>query len=65
MAISEPRPPGLPIRDPKPPETEDQYETLLDQVWRCEREADFYRRIDNAVRIEEERQKRALRRKAE
>jgi len=56
--------PGPPRARPKPPELEDQYEALLDQVWKSERDADLYRRIENAVRVEEERVKRASRRKA-
>jgi hypothetical protein len=50
---------------PKPwaPEIEDQYETLFDQVWESERREGMNDDIDNAVRVEEEREKR--RKKAE
>jgi hypothetical protein len=52
--------PGLGSR-PTPPSLED-HETILDQVWMAEREQDLIRRIENACRVEDERQK-SLKRK--
>lgn len=54
--------PGLSV-GPKPPELEDQYESLLDQVWDSERRERIMDRVDAAIRLEEQRLKDAKRRK--
>ena len=59
MSIFRRQPPLL----PPPPSLDDQFETLLDQVWDSERRERINDRIDLAAKAEEERE-RARRRKA-
>ena len=53
-----------PIDHRLPPDLDTQLEDLIIEVFRNEAEQDFLRRIDNAVRVEEERE-RSRRRKAD